>query len=158
MGYSMKNVCQYLIGLSLVSLLVINAHAATYKYQDSEGRTVYAQHPPASGPYQVIDTPKSNQYGSGNSTPASSTATKPSLQDRSRQIDKNNKQEKEIATETEKNLKLREENCKNARKNLEVYQVYRRFKDEKGNVVRMSDTERQKKIDEARDAIKQFCN
>mgnify|MGYP000091146599 CR=1 FL=1 len=155
----MKNVYTYLFGLSFVFLLTMDVHAATYKYRDADGRTVYAQHPPVSGPYQVIDTPKNNQYGSGNSAaPVSNQTGKPSLQDRSKQIDEKDKLAKDIASETEKNQKLRENNCKTARKNLEVYQVYRRFKDDKGNVVRMSDTDRQKKIDEARDAIKQFCN
>lgn len=153
----MKNVCQYLFGLSLASLLVISAHATTYKYRDADGRTVYSQYPPASGPYQVIDTPRSNQYGSG-SKPAATSSSKPSLQERAHQNDAKEKADKDLASETEKNMKLREKNCETARKNLQVYQVYRRFKDDKGNVVRMSDTERQKKIDEARDAIKQFCN
>ena len=155
----MKNVCKYLIGLPFVILLAINAHAATYKYHDQEGRTVYAQHPPASGPYQVIDSPKTNRYGSGSSTPpAGSKPNQPGLKERVTKIDEKNKQNKDIASETEKNSKLREDNCKNARKNLEVYQVYRRFKDAKGNVTRMPDGERQKKIDESRDAIKQFCD
>lgn len=155
----MKKVSQYLIGVSLASLLVITTHATTYKYRDADGRTVYSQYPPTSGPYQVIDTPRSNQYGSGNSAPAAaSKSNQPSLQDRASQYNTKDKQDKDLAAETEKNMKLREKNCETARKNLQVYQVYRRFKDDKGNVVRMSDTERQKKIDEARDAIKQFCN
>ena len=155
----MKNVWKYLIGLSCVILIASHAHAATYKYQDQDGRTVYSQHPPASGPYTVIDTPKANKYGT--SSPAASTKSKsdaPSLTERASKIDEKNKQNSDIASETEKNKKLREDNCKTARKNLEVYQVYRRFKDDKGNVTRMSDADRQKKIDEARDAIKQFCD
>jgi len=151
----MKNVGKYLIGLSTAILLASSAQAATYKYQDKDGRTVYSQHPPASGPYQVIDTPKTNKYGSDSSKAAES---KPSLKDRVSEIGEKNKQNKDIAAETEKNNKLRIDNCKNARKNLEVYQVYRRFKDDKGNVTRISDTDRQKKIEEARDAIKQFCD
>ena len=154
----MKNVGKYLIGLSTAILLASSAQAATYKYQDRDGRTVYSQHPPASGPYQVIDTPKSNKYGSDSSKAAKGESSKPSLKDRVSKIGEKNKQNKDIAAETEKNSKLRADNCKNARKNLEVYQVYRRFKDDKGNVTRMSDADRQKKIDGARDAIKQFCD
>ena len=158
MGSSMKNVWKCLIGLPLVILLLSSAHAATYKYQDQDGRTVYSQHPPASGPYQVIDTPKSNKYGADGSKAAKSKPDKPSLKDRVSKIGEKNKQNKDISAETEKNKKLRADNCKNARKNLEVYQVYRRFKDDKGNVTRISDADRQKKIGEARDAIKQFCD
>lgn len=154
----MKNVWKYLLGLSVVMLLATNADAATYKYQDQEGRTVYAQHPPASGPYTVIDTPKTNKYGASSKPATSQPAGKTSLKERVSKIKEKNKEDQDIAAETAKNQKLREDNCKNARKNLEVYQVYRRFKDDKGNVVRMSDAERQKKIDEARDAIKQFCH
>jgi hypothetical protein len=155
----MKNVWKYLIGLSCLMLLVSAGHAATYKYLDRDGRTVYSQYPPASGPYEVIDTPKSKSNKYGNNPPSSSnTSSRPSLQERAGKIDEQNKLNRDIASETEKNKKLREENCKTARKNLEVYQVYRRFKDDKGNVVRMSDQERLKKIEEARDSIKQFCD
>ena len=154
----MKNVWKYLIGLSVLILLASSANATTYKYLDQEGRTVYSQHPPASGPYTVIDTPKSNKYGGSGKATTTKPAGNTSLKDRVNKINEKNKEDQDIAAETVKNEKLREENCKNARKNLEVYQVYRRFKDDKGNVVRMSDADRQKKIDEARDAIKQFCH
>lgn len=158
MGSAMKNVWKYLIGLSFVMLLATSANAVTYKYMDQEGRTVYSQHPPASGPYTVIDTPKTNKYGADSKSSTNPKSNKPSLKDRVSEISEKNKQNSDITAETEKNKKLREDNCKNARKNLEVYQVYRRFKDDKGNVTRISDADRQKKIDEARDAIKQFCD
>lgn len=153
----MKNVCKYLIGLACL-VLVSSGYAATYKYKDQDGRTVYSQYPPASGPYEVISTPKTDKYSTGSKATSKSPADKPSLQERASKIDEQNKLDSEIASETEKNKKLREENCKTARKNLEVYQVYRRFKDDKGNVVRMSDEERLKKIQEARESIKQFCD
>lgn len=154
----MKNVLKYFIGLVIGFLLASGVHAATYKYQDQDGRTVYSQHPPASGPYQVIDTPKTNKYGTSSDKASTDKTGKSSLKDRVSKIDEKNKQQNTLASETEKNSKLREENCKTARKNLEVYQVYRRFKDDQGNVTRISDADRQKKIDEAKDAIKQFCD
>ncbi|MFO7603784.1 MAG: DUF4124 domain-containing protein [Gammaproteobacteria bacterium] len=156
----MKNVWKYLIGLSMTLLLVSSVHAATYKYQDEQGQTVYAQQPPASGPYEVIGSPKVDRYNTGSRTdsPAADTSTQPSLQERASKIDDKNKADKALASEMEKNKKLREENCATARKNLEVYTVYRRFKDEAGNVTRMTDAEREKNLAEARDAIRQFCD
>ena len=82
MGSAMKNAWKYLISLSVVILLASSANATTYKYQDQDGRTVYAQHPPATGPYTVIDTPKSNKYGASSQPAATKSSSKPSLKDR----------------------------------------------------------------------------
>ena len=53
---------------------------------------------------------------------------------------------------------IRQKNCEAAKKNLEVYTVYRRIRKEDGSVVRLDDNERQKRIDEAKKQIEEFCN
>jgi hypothetical protein len=52
---------------------------------------------------------------------------------------------------------MREQNCTNAKKNLEIYTVTPRVRNEDGEVVRLDDKVRQQKIEEAKQAIRDFC-
>lgn len=139
------------LGLLLGSLLTGPAFSATYKWQDENGNTVYSQQPPASGPYETIQF-KSTKGGaySRPETTAPATAPKPSF--------KPQQSSDPVQAEVAKNIALRKANCEAAKNKLEVYTVYRRMKDEQGNIIRITDEERERKIQEAKENIKEFCD
>ncbi|MDZ7663505.1 DUF4124 domain-containing protein [Thiohalophilus sp.] len=149
----MKTVSQILGLLLILALASPAALAATYKYQDESGNTVYSQNPPENRdiPYEVMgDIPSRAKPGS-DSPPLNNTSSAPSLQQDEEQSDT-------IAREQQQAEQMREENCEAAKKNLEIYTVYRRIRNEEGEVVRIDDEERQQKIDEAKQAIRDFCD
>ncbi len=126
----------------------------TYKWRDENGNIVYSQtRPPAGQPFEII---KSRQSRSTTAAPAKKSGSN-FLKD----AEKRNKalaEEKKIASEEAKNRKLREDNCKAAKNNLRTYTVYRRIKNDKGEIVRLDDDERQRLIQQSKDAIKEFCD
>jgi hypothetical protein len=140
-----------LLGLLLSGLLSGTAPAATtYKWTDASGNTVYSQQPPASGPYETMTTRGSS--GSGYSRPASRPA--PALPKTSPGQDEDDKLRAELA----RTEKLLQQNCAAARHNLELYTVYRRIKNDKGEIVRLDDDERARRLQEAKDGIREFCD
>jgi hypothetical protein len=144
-------VTQLLLGLLLGSLLTGSAFAAaTYKWQDESGNTVYSQQPPPSGPYETIElkTSKGGTYSRPEATPPAKRP-KPTF--------KPTPSSDTVQAEVAKNAQLRKTNCEAAKTKLEVYTVYRRMKDEQGNIVRIADDERERKIQEAKESIKEFC-
>lgn len=139
-----------IIGLLLLFGLASQPlQAATYKYQDQSGNTVYSQNPPEdpNTPYEVLGVPSHARPGSD-----SSPASAPSLQQ------EESAGNSTIAKEQEQAQKVREENCAAAKKQLEIYTVYRRVRNEEGDIVRLNDEQRQQKIDEAKQAIQDFCD
>jgi len=146
--------------IQIVGLLLIlgfasqMAVATTYKYQDASGNVVYSQNPPAdpATPYEVLGV-RSHARPGTDSAPATSSAKK-SITGTAEDNQANN----QVADQVKKAQEIREQNCAAAKKNLEIYTVYRRIKNEKGEMVRLNDDERQKGIDEAKKGIKEFCD
>lgn len=129
------------------------AQAQIYKWVDKDGNTVYSQTPPESGNYQSIDAPSAPPASAAtNDTAGSSTDN--TIQQGAEEAKKN----AEVEKLSQENQAVREQNCKAAKQNLQTFQIYRRIKQADGTVVRLSDEERQKKIDEMKQAIKDFCD
>ena len=147
------NTYRIFIASLLLSLIAVTpVVATTYKWLDENGNVVYSQQPPEEGPYETIKT-KSSPPSSRSTPPPSSTFTSEVQQDtEERQLDKT------VEQEAAKSAQLRADNCKAAKHNLETYTVYRRIKNEQGEIVRLDDNERAKRIQEAKDAIKEFCD
>ena len=136
----------------LFSLIMLSANAATtYKWLDENGNVVYSQQPPPEGPYETIKTKTSP---SSSSTPPPSSSFTTQVKEEAEETELDNKVQQEAA----KSEKLRADNCKAAKNNLETYTVYRRIKNDKGEIIRLDDNERAKRIQEAKDAIKEFCD
>jgi len=142
-----------LLAIALALLLPLGAaQAVTYKWVDKDGHTVYSQTPPESGNYQIIDEPSapppSDTAADTNAPPSASSDAA---------ADKGQKAtDKTVQRLSEKSAKAREKNCEAAKKNLQIYQVYRRIM-VNGKAVRLSDEERQKRIDKAKQDIEEFC-
>ena len=139
--------------LLLFSGLLFSASvaAATYKWVDEKGNVHYSQQPPAGTDYERMKVDKSRYpYGEPEQeTTPKDSAAKPAASSSSSST---------VKEEIAKNKEIREKNCEAAKKNLEIYTVYKRYKDKDGNVVRMDDNERLKKIEETKQNITEFCD
>jgi len=149
----MKTYRIFITSLLLSLLMMVSANAASYKWLDENGNVVYSQQPPEEGPYETIKTTTASSTSS-RSTPAPSSSFTSEVQKDTEERELDSKVQQEAA----KSEQLRAENCKAAKHNLETYTVYRRIKNDQGEIVRLDDNERAKRIQEAKDAIKEFCD
>lgn len=146
-----------LVTAGTLGVLAGNVQAGMYKWYDENGNTVYSQQPPEhTDDYQTIK-------GLPSSKPHPSTKASPSDVGTSKKSAKSSSAEKkappgESEEDNKRRAELRAKNCESAKKHLDAYMVYRRFPDKDGNMVVVSPAERQKKIDEAKQAIKEFCD
>ena len=151
----MKKLPLRLVLLVLLSSPLVTSIAATYKWQDPQGNVVYSQHPPAEGtPYERMETYRSSKYPTAPKPAPSTSPAKKSILDAQKRDQKSAQIEQEVA----KSEEIRKKNCAAAKKNLEIYTVYRRIKDDKGVVTQIDDNVRQQKINEAKQAIRDFCD
>ena len=133
-------------GLSLCG----TATAATYKWVDEKGNVHYSQHPPADTNYERMKIQKSRPGETPPPAPATSSG--------SSKAGGSTSSSSVVKEELSKNEEIRAKNCEAAKKNLEIYTVYKRYRDKEGNVVRMDDEERLKKIEESKQHIAEFCD
>ncbi len=132
-------------------LIATSAPAAMYKSVDEDGNVSYSQSPPKTGNYKTITVKKYK--------PTSPDAAK-RIQDARKSIEQgtaNRKQDELLKTELDKNKKIMEKNCNIAKKNLRLFTVYKKLKNEQGEYYRVSDTEREQRINAAKENIKQYC-
>lgn len=138
-----------LLALLLALLLPIGvAQAEMYKWTDKNGNTVYSQNPPPTGNYQTLSAPPPPPADSGAAANQSAAGDETG----------NKAPDKTVQKLSKQNAETRKKYCEDAKKDLAIYQVYRRIKQKDGSVIRLSDTERQQKINQAKQAIEQFCN
>lgn len=138
-----------LLGLSLSG----GSYAdSTYKWIDSNGHVVYSQHPPADGTqYKRIKIIVPSR--SSSESHAASSARESIMQDEVKR-----RKNALVKKEMEKNAAERDKDCKLAKNHLRFYQVQRRWKDKDGNIKSLSDKERLKKLNEAKQQVADFCS
>ena len=132
-----------IILLTAMIIFASSTSAGLYKWVDDEGNVHYSQKRPLDQQYERLKAP----------APAPENST--TLYESAKQKSPTNNV---VDTETAKNEKIRAENCANAKKNLSNYTVYRRFRDKDGNVTNIDDKVRAKRIEEAKQAINDYCN
>lgn len=126
-------------------IFATSASAGLYKWTDDDGNVHYSQKRPRNQEFKRLKappTPENNQPLYQSSSPSKSS--------------KGSK--KTSKAETDKNLKLRSQNCARSKKNLQVYQIYRRVRDKDGNVKILDDAERARNIENAKRSIEEYCN
>ena len=140
--------------LLVLLLLAAPLQAITYKWVDENGTVVYSQsRPPAGVPYETIDT--------GQSRPATAAPKPRPGSAFLEQVEKDKtarEKDRIIRNEMEKGTEVRKKNCAAARHNLQLYTAHKRIRQKDGSVVRIDDNERMKRIKEAQEAIKEFCD
>jgi len=146
------NTYRILIISLLFSLIMASANAATYKWFDDNGNVVYSQQPPEGKPYETVKTKKPSSVSLQPTQTESSFMSEREKQADEAQVD--NKIQQDVANAE----KLRAQNCEAARNNLDVYTVYRRVPNEKGESVRLDDNVRAAGIEAAKQGIKDFCD
>lgn len=147
----MKNLIVLQITVFMFMAPILPVHAAMYKYIDSDGNVSYSQTPPADQPYKTI---KSKVYKPVTKKARAKTkSAKESIQSGT----DSKTGDKIVDDELAKNKKLRAENCKKAKQNLELFTVYKRLKGKDGEYYRVKDDERTNQIKLAKKNIKEFC-
>lgn len=129
--------------LTTILLFATSASAGLYKWVDEEGNVHYSQKRPLDKEFKSIKAPPTPPQDA--KSPYQSNEPK-------------NDTSSTVAAETEKNLKIRAENCEKAKKNLSNFQIHRRIRDKDGNVTVIDDKVRAKQIEDAEKAISNFCN
>lgn len=148
----MKHLITHRLLLLMSLLLSTSVSAGTYKWVDEKGNVHYSQQPPAGSNYERMKIDKSRpayNEPTQDAAPKAAPNPKPATSSSTSTV---------IKEEIAKNKEIREKNCEAAKKNLEVYTVYKRYRDKDGNVIRMDDNERLKKIEESKQNIAEFCN
>lgn len=140
------------LAIALALLLPLGAaQAEMYKWVDKDGHTVYSQTPPESGNYQSLSAPSA--------PPPSSTAPDTSADANSANANGGQTApDKTVEKLSQQNAEIRKKNCEAAKKNLRAYEISRRIRTPDGKVVRLDDNERQKRIEESKQAVKDYCD
>jgi hypothetical protein len=126
--------------------------AEAYKWVDKDGKINYTQLPPPSG-YEwetVRETP----------SPAVTSAPPATvLQERFEEKQKEKENEAAVAGQEKKNAEIKQLNCDAATRNLAVLEQegQRRYMNAEGELLRPTDEERQKLIDQAKQQMKKYC-
>ena len=130
--------------LTAMILFATSASAGMYKWVDEDGNVHYSQKRPLDKQYKRLKAPP----------PAPEDAQSPYQTS----VTPKEKPNGTVQALTDKNLKIRQENCEKAKKNLTNYQMHRRIRDKDGNVTVIDDKARAKEIENAEKAITDYCN
>ena len=138
----------YHLGLVICLFLVLPVEAEVYKWTDEQGNVHYSQQRPQGKQYEKMKVDKAPRSSGTTTTP--SYGSQPSATD--------DPGSKAIADEVAKNQEIRKKNCEAAKKNLKVFQIYRRVKGEDGKIRVVSEKERDEQIQRSKEAIREFCD
>lgn len=133
------------------------AHAQTYQWKDSNGRTVISDLPPPGAARQSIKVDNSKPIDSGKAAEAPKTMAERDMDFKKRQQENREKADKE-AKEAAANAD-RKENCTRARRQLAAMESGQRIGTYDANGERrfMEDAERQREIEQTRKFVTETC-
>ncbi len=139
--------------LMLLLLISTAISAETYRWVNEDGVVTYSQTPPPEGKSEVVKT-----YSAPSSdAPAAKQRLQKLRQDLAdREEDRALK--KAETQENKKNRKIREDNCKAASSNLQTLQsLGNRLYKSGDEYLRLSDEQKQERIQKARQQIEEYC-
>ena len=148
--YLFKSCC-----VGVLMMFYISAVAEVYKWTDAEGNVHYTAQPPTENNVEVEQIKPL--------PPIDSSAAIETLQEQQsigQAIDEHKEDVTELEESKKKRAALRKENCLKVRKKLANINSSGRIRgvDEKGNVTRATDEERQHRISDAQEKIKIWCD
>lgn len=133
---------RYLLLIVLLMVPIAGAQAAKlYKWTDEEGNVHYTQIPPTEGPSEVI-------------TPEQAPPAQPAAEDESEA----EKSGEGVSASQAANMRIKQENCEAARKNLAIYQSATTILQADGTELTLSDEMREAKIQESQKQIEFYCD
>ncbi|WP_305073777.1 DUF4124 domain-containing protein [Propionivibrio sp.] len=139
--------------LAAAAFFAFSAHAQIYQWKDASGKTVISDKPPVGAVQQ--------QKTLGASSPSTSPAQK-SLAEREMEFKQRQKESQDIAEKNRKeeaSAAEKQENCNNARRQLQMLESGERIalRDEKGERYFMEDAQREQEIAKARKFLESSC-
>ena len=142
------------LALLLALMVTATAQAEIYRWVDENGVTVYSEIPPPDGEADTVKT-----------APAPSETPEETQQQLEADMQKleDYREDKELAAERkqkeELSKQLDEENCRNAKTNLDnlIVAAQRLVRMPDGNYVRLTEEQRQQRMEEARKNIDEYC-
>jgi hypothetical protein len=136
-----------LLGLAL--LLVGSAEARMYRWVDDSGMTVYSQSPPPSGEATEIKV----------NTSTAAPPAAPPTEGQTKETTAPEKPTGPTKAEIEASNKIKDDNCKAATSNLTLYENLgnKLVKTPDGLYKRLTEEERQQKIQESKEGIAEYC-
>lgn len=145
--------------LLILGVIVLPAGAATfYKWTDDQGNVHYTDEPPAEGEYEVVRP----DPAPANSEAASATERLEAWRARQEESAVRRAEQRAEREEAAREQAAREENCNRAREKARVMEQSNRIllppEEEGGEPVRMSDDERLRQLEEAREQVSEFCD
>ncbi len=137
----------------ILALLATAASAETYRWVNEDGVVTYSQTPPPDGPVEKIKTQDTAPSDSGKSQQKLQQ-----LRQKLADMDEDRALKKAEAKKHAEDKALRENNCKAARHNLEQLTTLGHGLYKVGDdYLRLTEEDRQSRMDEARKQIKEFC-
>ncbi|MTI64104.1 MAG: DUF4124 domain-containing protein [Methylophaga sp.] len=145
---------KWLCLVSAALLLSFSVHAQIYKWVDENGQTHYSQQPPESGQAEMIDVPPPPPIN-----PDEARDEVQELIEQQQAAEQAELEAEQQARQAAEQEAVREENCRIARENLRSYQNNpgRRIMDQEGNVTRLTEEDRQQKIQEFQEQVDLYC-
>jgi uncharacterized protein DUF4124 len=150
-----SSINQSFIVMGLVYLMLFSPVllAKMYKWIDADGNTHYTQSPPPDGiESETIKVPGK----------VDAESAQKSLEEKKKKVDSYQKQRNEKAEELakeEEEKKLNSKNCEIARSNASTLERPRvNLKDSEGNFYSASEEERVRRLNQAKEDVKKYCN
>jgi len=156
----MKAALIFALGIASTAA-VISAHAQTYQWKDSAGRTVISDTPPPGNARDARKLGGGAPITSGSPAPKTAEAPKSfaeqDMEFKKRQLDASEKADKEAKEKAAADS--RKENCERAKGQLTVLESGRRVANVDANGERrfLEDAERQKEIERTRKYVAEAC-
>lgn len=146
----LRHSCLTFILLTLTTV----SFADIYKWVDADGQTHYGQQAPQNQQVELIKAPPPPAIN-----PADAQKSVDTLIEQQAKATKEKQERLEKAKEERAKEAVRKENCRLAQHNLQQYQnsPNRRVMDADGNVTRPPEEERQNKIVEFQQHVKDYC-
>lgn len=132
-----------------------NGNAAAYKWTDSNGNTIYSQTPPPLGtPYELVDDASIAATSFG--VASTSTQDIEKNLDESQKAREERKAQEKLVAESEQ---IKKDNCKQANTNLTALTSRGQVTiKENGLYRKLTEEERQERIQQAKTNIEEYCN
>ena len=138
--------------MSLLLLSTVDAASTAYKWVDGTGKTIYSQTPPPVGvPFEIVEQP--------DAASTSLTKNSSSLQDQVAKAQEARQEKKAEQQRIAESDQIKKENCAQANTNLTSLTSRGQVTIKEGDLYRkLSEEERQERIEDAKSQISEFCN
>jgi hypothetical protein len=150
---------KFIISAVLLLLVSLNAHAGVKKWVDADGNTHYSDTSPNTDE-QTESVRNFAGKDQGNASAANTPKSYVEIEAERRRAKKQKQEASDKQAEEDARAASKKQNCEAARQNAKTLEESPRIStfDDKGQPTLMDDSERAKRLEEARKAITENCN